>query len=146
MYVNIMITSTVIIGATATYAIYKYVNRVKCPYPKLEYLATEHENYNIHNPVRIYKYNVPTGTFEELESKYKMDLLGNYKKKEHVDFALKDHLITNTIYQNRLVINTEGWVADFNIETNVNPNTLVIDIDNNSLQEAKLDGLNNKLL
>jgi hypothetical protein len=145
-----MIVSTVVIGAVATYSIYKYINRAKCPhscpYPEVKYSTTEYENYDIHNPARIYKYKVPTGSFIELESKYKMDLMGNYKKKQNIDSALKDYLKTNNIYQNRAVINTEGWVGDFIIETNVNPNTLVIDIDNNSLEEANLDGLNKKLL
>lgn len=143
MYFNTMIASAVLIGAVSAYGIYKYVNRVRHedPDPTVEYSSSEHEKYDIHNPARIYKYDVTTGSFRELESNYKMDLLGNYKKKQHVDFALKDYLKTNSIYQNRVVVNTEGWVGDFNIVTNVNPTTLVIDIDNNSLQEAQLDGL-----
>jgi len=134
-----IITTTIAIGALGTYALYKYIRQKKpCDFP-LRYNVSEHDKYQITSKGRVYKYTIASSsTFSDMEHAYKMDLLGNYKKKEHVDKALTEYLKTNTIYQKRLVINTDSWIADFQIETNVNPNTLVIDISNNSLQEAKL--------
>ena len=43
-----------------------------------------------------------------------------------------------------MVLNTEGWVGDFTITKNDNPKTLVLELNNNSLYEAKIDGLNKK--
>jgi len=113
-------------------------NQNSCP--QLQYTTSEHKQYIITNPARVYDYTVPTSSFDELENAYKRDLFGNYKKKEHVDKMLKEYLEKNSIVQKRVVINTEGWVADINVQTNVNPATLVFELENNSLFEAGLDG------
>lgn len=136
------IASTIAFGALGTYAIYKYTKKTKCTYPTFEYKVFESEEYTITNPARVYKYNVTTGSFADLESAYKRDLLGNYKKKEHVDKLVKEYLEKNSITQKRVVVDTEGYVADINIDTNINPKTLVFDLENNSLYEAGLDGKN----
>lgn len=106
---------------------------------KLSYSVDSYKEYVITNPARIYQYSVPTASFDSLERVYKMDLLNNYKKKEHIDTVLKKYLKKNIIYQKRVVFNTEGYVGDFTIVTNVNPETLVFDINNNSLEEAKMN-------
>ena len=140
MPLNTIIATTVTIGVLGSYAIYKYVSRKKQYDFSLVYTVTEHEKYEVTSFARVYKYNIPSSnSFFDMESSYKLDLMGNYKKKEHVDKVLTEYLQMNTIYQKRLVINTDSWIGDFNVETNVNPNTLVIDIKNNSLVEAKLD-------
>ena len=46
--------------------------------------------------------------------------------------------------QKHLVINTEGYVADININANTDNKTLVFDLENNSLFEASIDGKNGK--
>lgn len=139
-----IIFGSVVAGAIGIFVLKRFLNKSKNINPKLSYSVCEHDIYDIKNPARIYKYSVPVASFVEIEQKYKRDLLGNYKKKEHIDATLQQYLKTNIIYQKRVIINTEGWVGEFCVDTNVNPKTLVFDIDNNSLEESKNDGLNRK--
>jgi hypothetical protein len=133
-----------ILAKLAKFALKKYYKKSNNRNPELSYSVTEHNTYDINNIGQIYTYRVTTSTFDELEQHYKRDFLGNYKKKEHVDLALQQYLKTNVIYQKRIIIITEGWVGYFNVETSVNTNTLVFEIDNNSLEEAINDGLYQK--
>lgn len=134
---------TIGLSALVSYSFYKYYDGLTKKNKKIEYSVeysvNSYDDYTIVNPARIYKYNVPKGSYEDFETSYKKDLFGNYKKKEHIDFALQKYLKIHVIYQKRVIINTEGFVADFIIDTNVNPSTLVFDIENNSLEEAKND-------
>jgi hypothetical protein len=148
MQYNRVIISTAVIGIVGIlvkFALKKYYKKFNTTNPELSYSVTDHKTYDINNICRIYTYKITTSTFDDLEQHYKMDFFGNYKKKQHVDLALQQYLKTNIIYQKRVIIITEGWIGYFNVETNVNPNTLVFEIDNNSLEEAKIDGLNQKI-
>ena len=87
-----------------------------------------------------YKYGISTSSFSDFELEYKRDLFGNYKKKEYIDHVLKNYLDKNNIYEKRVIFDTEGYVAEFTIETNVKPDTLIFEIYNNSLEGSKLDG------
>lgn len=109
----------------------------KFNYPKIEhikYSVSEHSEYNIESSARVYKYNATYNHFLDLEEEYRESLFGNNIKKKYVDEALKKYLENNTIHQKRLVIKMIDWIADINISTNVNPNTLVIEIFNNSMK------------
>lgn len=141
---NTSIVSTIAITSVGTYALYKYLSKNYTPNPPLDYRVFECEQYPIISPARVYKYDVPTGNFTDLELAYRSDLFGNYKKKEHIDKLFKKYLEKNTISQKHIIVNTEGYIADINIENNPNEKTLVFELDNNSLFEAKLDAKNKK--
>lgn len=98
---------------------------------KPSYSVVLHKEYQITNPVRIYKYTVPTATLECMEPLYKMDLFGNYIKKLNIDETLKDYLHKNIIYQKRVILEIDGFIGDFAIETNINPDTIVFTINDN---------------
>jgi hypothetical protein len=128
MSINIVLTLTVGWGILATYLLYKYVNSAK--YPEFEYRVFECRDYTINSLTHVYKHNVPTGSFFDLETVYKKDFLGNCKIKERVDKMLINYLKKNFIFQKRVVIETGAYITDINIESNVNPNTLVFAIGN----------------
>ena len=141
------IIGIVIISSVGIYSLYKQQKNknLNTTNSKLEYKVFESELYTTTNPARVYKYNVSTASFDNLESSYKRDLYGNYKKKEHVDKILQEYLKKNPIVQKRIVIDTKGWVADFNVKDYSNSNTIIFNIENDSLQEASLDGKNKSL-
>ena len=107
--------------------------------PSLMYNVAEYPEYytSTHKYARVYNYHVMYGKHKDLERAYAESLFGNPKMKEYVDLTLQDYLKTKNINQHRVVINTIDWVADIEIETNTNSNTLVFSISNNSLVEAK---------
>ena len=134
-----------ILGFISFIYIYKYYNAMK-KYNynllvALKYKVEELDNYTISTNSRIYKYNAKSSMFHDLESKYKESLFGNYKKKEHIDNALKDYLSHQTIHQKHVIINTEGYVMHITIDANIEDKYLVFDIFNNSLEESKMDGI-----
>lgn len=127
MSFNIPIALAVSIGVLGACALYKQSNYNKNQHlhSQTRYVTSETQNYVIINPARVYKYAIPTSSFDEIEKAYKRDLLENHKQKEYIDKILKEYLEKNPIVHKRVVIDTKGWVADIDIQTNVNSTTLI---------------------
>lgn len=83
------------------------------------------------NNQRVYSYKAVTGSFECLENEYKESLYGYNSIKNIIDETLKEYLKKEIISNKRVMIITDEWIADIEIETNMNPNTLVFKIIKN---------------
>lgn len=83
------------------------------------------------NNQRVYNYKAVTGSFECLESEYRESLYGYNTIKNIVDETLKEYLKKEIISNKRVLILTDEWIADIEIATNMNPNTLVFTIIKN---------------
>ena len=107
----------------------------------IKYNTFIHDLYQMPYNKRVYKYEiyVKMPSHYDFENLYKYDLMGNYKKKEHVDKMLKDYCENNIINFQRVIINTEGWFATFTIENNIDPRTLELQNYNDSIIESCID-------
>lgn len=136
-------------ASIATYAVYKIYKYCKKKYKdekekKVKYFVDIYEeilsktndssdNYiDIkNNNQRVYSYKAVTGSFECLENEYKESLYGYNSIKNIIDETLKEYLKKKIISNKRVMIITDEWIADIEIETNMNPNTLVFKIIKN---------------
>ena len=136
-------------ASIATYAVYKIYKYCKKKYKdekekKVKYFVDIYEeilsktndssdNYiDIkNNNQRVYSYKAVTGSFECLENEYKESLYGYNSIKNIIDETLKEYLKKEIISNKRVMIITDEWIADIEIETNMNPNTLVFKIIKN---------------
>lgn len=136
-------------ASIATYAVYKIYKYCKKKYKdekekKVKYFVDIYEeilsktndssdNYiDIkNNNQRVYSYKAVTGSFECLENEYKESLYGYNSIKNIIDETLKEYFKKEIISNKRVMIITDEWIADIEIETNMNPNTLVFKIIKN---------------
>jgi len=132
------------IATYAFYKIYKYYKNKHKEEKKVKYFVDIYEeiltetsdssdNYIDlkNNNQRVYNYKAVTGSFECLENEYKESLYGYNSIKNIVDETLKEYLKKERISNKRVMIITDKWIADIEIETNMNPNTLVFKIIKN---------------
>jgi hypothetical protein len=132
------------IATYAFYKIYKYYKNKHKEEKKVKYFVDIYEeiltetsdssdNYIDlkNNNQRVYNYKAVTGSFECLENEYKESLYGYNSIKNIVDETLKEYLKKERISNKRVMIITDEWIADIEIETNMNPNTLVFKIIKN---------------
>jgi hypothetical protein len=85
---------------------------------------------------RLYTYQIK-GSFHRslFEQKYAAELLGNDDTRRAVDVALADYMSKHEITERHVVITVPTIItANFTIEENSNPATLILRISKNSLR------------
>lgn len=134
---------TVFIATYAFYKIYKYYQKkykeekekkVKYFVDIYEVNSNDTDDNYIHlknNNQIAYNYKAVTGSFECLEREYRESLNSYNSIKNIVDETLKEYLKKEIISNKRVIILTDEWIADIEIETNMNPNTLIFKIIKN---------------
>lgn len=92
-------------------------------------------------PHRIYDYKIKKPNYDDMTSKYHMDLMGNYATRDVIDNMLKDYMKKNEIKEKYLVILGKApWCGRFEFEENTGNECLTLKFDNDPLEIAGLHG------